>query len=169
MITDKYLMEALDAYPNDLAQTVESLNYALSYDEENIQALCLMGRLYAEQMGQYERAIEYFENALANNVQEAAVYPFFIDALILNEDFKKAENAITFALKMKGIDKAVIWLLKSLNHEHQFEFKKAKRSLKMAKRYVFNKWSLRYIDDSIERLNQKMGKTNKKKRKKKKK
>lgn len=41
--TDKYIFQALDAYPYNLEETVESLNYALSYDDKNAVALCLMG------------------------------------------------------------------------------------------------------------------------------
>ena len=53
---DKYLFQALDNYPYSLEETVESLDYALSYDEKNTVALCLYGRLYAEQLKHYETA-----------------------------------------------------------------------------------------------------------------
>ena len=57
-LSEKYLMEALDAYPYDLPKVIEALNYALSYDAENALALCLMGQFYSEQMAQYEKAIQ---------------------------------------------------------------------------------------------------------------
>jgi uncharacterized protein YfaS (alpha-2-macroglobulin family) len=45
---DKYLFQALDNYPYSLQETVESLDYALSYDEKNTTALCLYARIEAE-------------------------------------------------------------------------------------------------------------------------
>src|SRR5690606_41519380 len=40
---DKYLVQALDNYPYNLEDALTSLEYALSYDENNTQALCLYG------------------------------------------------------------------------------------------------------------------------------
>ena len=64
-LLDKYLFQALDAYPYNLEEAVESLNYALSYDDKNPIALCLMGQIYAENLRNYEEAKEYYQQALA--------------------------------------------------------------------------------------------------------
>lgn len=61
---DKYLSQALDNYPYSLTETIESLEYALSYDETNTTALCLTGRLYAEQLMNYEEAKNIFRKRL---------------------------------------------------------------------------------------------------------
>jgi hypothetical protein len=37
-----YLFKAIDAYPYDLAETLESLNYALSYNENNVNITVLL-------------------------------------------------------------------------------------------------------------------------------
>jgi len=43
----KYYFEALDNYPYSLPDCLEALNYALSYDPEDADSLCLMGRIYS--------------------------------------------------------------------------------------------------------------------------
>ena len=105
-----YLFKALDAYPYDLEEAVEALTYALSYDDKNTDALCLMGRVYAENLKDYEKAKEYYADALAENVNAFSVYPYYIDVLLWNEDFDEAAKLIDFALTVKGSDKAVLYL-----------------------------------------------------------
>ena len=63
---DKYLFQALDNYPYSLEETIESLDYALSYDSKNTTALCLYGRIQTEQLQNYEEVdsnhTQYFPN-----------------------------------------------------------------------------------------------------------
>ena len=72
---DKYLFQALDNYPYNLEDVVESLDYALSYNNKNTMALCLYGRVYAEQLSDYEQAKLYFQEALISNIFAKEVYP----------------------------------------------------------------------------------------------
>lgn len=57
MNTSTYLIKAIENYSFDLEQCYESLNYALSYEEDNPIALCLMGRLQDEYFGNPTLAI----------------------------------------------------------------------------------------------------------------
>ncbi|XJR87409.1 hypothetical protein ACH34I_08880 [Elizabethkingia anophelis] len=41
---NKYYFEALDHYPYSIPDCVEALNYALSYDPQDADSLCLMAR-----------------------------------------------------------------------------------------------------------------------------
>ena len=72
---DKYLFQALDNYPYSLEETIESLDYALSYNNKNVMALCLYGRVQSEQLQDYEAAKVYFQEALAINIY--AIFCFF--------------------------------------------------------------------------------------------
>jgi tetratricopeptide (TPR) repeat protein len=111
---DKYIFQALDNYPFWLEGTIESLDYALSYNEKNTTALCLYGRVQTEQLQDYEEAKRYFQEALAINIYAVSVYPYYLDALILNEDYEEASKLIDFALTIKGVDKVSIMLKKEL-------------------------------------------------------
>jgi tetratricopeptide (TPR) repeat protein len=130
---DKYLFQALDNYPYSLEETIESLDYAFSYDAKNTMVLCLYGRIQAEQLMNYEEAKPYFQKALAINIHALEVYPYYLQTLILNEDYEEAQKLIDFALTIKGINKSDIYVKKAILFEAQHEFKKALKEIKNAK------------------------------------
>ena len=130
---NKYVLQALDNYPIYLEETMESLSYALSYDESNTMALCLMGRVHAEQLFDYEQAKGYFQEALAHNVQAVEVYPYFIQTLIDMGEYEAAKKTIKFALTLPAMPLAGIWIKKALLFEKMRKYKKALKALKMAK------------------------------------
>lgn len=129
---DKYLFQALDNYPYSLEETIESLDYALSYDAKNTMVLCLYGRIQAEQLWNYEEAKTYFQEALTINIHALEVYPYYIQTLILNEDYEEAQKLIDFGLTIKGINKSEIFLKKAILYEAQQQFKKALNEIKNA-------------------------------------
>ncbi len=130
---NKYVLQALDNYPIYLEETMESLSYALSYDESNTMALCLMGRVHAEQLFDYEQAKRYFQEALVHNVQAVEVYPYFIQTLIDMGEYEAAKKTIKFALTLPAMPLAGIWIKKALLFEKMRKYKKALKALKMAK------------------------------------
>lgn len=135
---DKYLFQALDNYPYSLEETVESLDYALSYDAKNTTALCLYARIEAEQLQNYEAAKNYFQEALAITIDAVAVYPYYLETLLLNEDYEEASKLIDFALTIKGINKKAILLKKVQLLERQQNIKEALQLLKEVKLFSFD-------------------------------
>ena len=133
---DKYLFQALDNYPYSLEETIESLDYAFSYDAKNTMILCLYGRIQAEQLWNYEEAKNYFQEALAINIHALEVYPYYLQTLILNEDYEEAQKLIDFALTIKGINKSEIYIKKAILFEAQLRFKDALTAIKNAKLYT---------------------------------
>ncbi|WP_395093168.1 tetratricopeptide repeat protein [Vaginella massiliensis] len=109
----KYYFQALDNFPYNMEETIEALNYALSYDEKDSDCLVLMGKVYAEVMEDYETAKEYFQLAMDYNLNNVKIYAPYAECLILNEDFEEAEKLIDFAMSIKGVDKAGVWLNKA--------------------------------------------------------
>lgn len=166
---DKYLFQALDNYPYWLEQTIESLDYALSYDDQNTMALCLYGRVYTEQLLQFEEAKNYFQKALAINVNALEVYAYYIEALLLNEDYDEAEKLIEFALTVKGSNKAELQLKKIQLYERKQNYKKAKAMLKEVKLTIVNNDYNYCIEETEKRLNEKLKLVSPKKKKKSKK
>lgn len=130
---DKYLFQALDNYPYSLEETIESLDYAFSYDAKNTMVLCLYGRIQAEQLWNYEEAKNYFQEALSINIHALEVYSYYLKTLILNEDYEEAQKLIDFALTIKGINKSDIFVQKAILLEAQQQFKKALKEIKNAK------------------------------------
>jgi len=130
---DKYLFQALDSYPYSLEETIESLDYAFSYDSKNTMVLCLYGRIQAEQLWNYDDAKSYFQEALAINIHALEVYPHYLQTLILNEDYEEAQKLIDFALTIKGMNKAEIFVKSAVLLEVKHKFKEALKEIKQAK------------------------------------
>ncbi|WP_299674283.1 hypothetical protein [uncultured Dokdonia sp.] len=135
---DKYLCKALDTYDYNLSEAVEAIDYALAYDKENPIALCLMGQVYAHHIKNYELAKEYFQRALAQDMQAIYVYPKYIDVLLWNEDLDEAQKLIDFALTVKGIDKGQLYLKKALLFEYKKEYEIALEHIETAKMNTYN-------------------------------
>ena len=160
-----YLFKAIDNYPYNLPEAIEALTFALSYDDKNPTALALMGRIYAEQLHDYEASRLYYEKALASKVDAIDVYPNLINTMIWADDFEDAKKAIAFALNIKGIDKGRLWYLKALVFEHKKQYKKALKSLATAQELGFNTDFIDFIERNKKRVKSKMPKVKKKKNK----
>lgn len=166
---NKYYFEALDNYPYCLPDCLEALNYALSYDPEDADSLCLMGRIYSEALTDYEKAKAYFEEAMLFDVTNLNTPQYYIKCLLDNEDLDEAEKLIEYALKLKGIDKFKILIHKSLLFDIRLDYKKALKPLKEAKKYSYNQGSVTLLNGRVKFIKEKMSKEGKKKQKKKKK
>ena len=152
---DKYLVKALDAYPYNLQEAIESLNYALSGDNNNAATLCLYGRVYAEQLHDYAMAKTYFQEALAADIHSVTVYPYFIQLSIDFDEDKEAEKLIDFALTVKGIDKPLILSKLILLKEKQMLYKEVKHNIKKLKSIVLNDDYQHFIDKTEARIKEK--------------
>jgi tetratricopeptide (TPR) repeat protein len=160
---NKYYFEALDNYPYSLPDCLEALNYALSYDPEDADSLCLMGRIYSEMLADYEKAKLYFEEAMQCNVANLNTPQYYIKCLLDNEDLHEAEKLIEYSLKIKGIDKSAIWLHRSLLSEKRGSLMNALKFLDGAEKYCFTSCSLDVVKERKKFVKSKMPKKSKKK------
>ena len=161
----KYYFEALDNYPYNLPECLEALNYALSYDAEDADSLCLMGRIYSEVLNNYEEAKLYFEQAMQNDITNINTPQYYILCLINNEDYFEAEKLINFSLKIKGIDKSMIWYYRSVLSEKRGNFSNALNFLQNAEKFCFNQTSMDFIKDRKKFIKSKMSKKKSSKKK----
>jgi tetratricopeptide (TPR) repeat protein len=153
---DKYLFQALDNYPYWLEGTIESLDYTLSYDDKNTTALCLYGRIHAEQLQDYEGAKNYFQQAISIDILALEVYPYYIETLLLNEDYEEAIKLIDFALTIKGVKKVEIKLKLVSLLERQLQFKKAAKLLKKVQLELISSDYNHQIEETEKRLKLKL-------------
>jgi tetratricopeptide (TPR) repeat protein len=156
-----YLIKALNNYPWNLEEAVESLNYALSYEPNDPQALCLQGRIEVDVYQNYEAAIGYYQEALEEDIHATFLYPHYLYALIWNEDYEQAEKLADFALTVKSVDKAVIYARKALIKECKTEYKKALKLMKEAKRHTYNDGFIYHLDEMKKRIKSKVPKAKK--------
>ncbi len=157
----KYYFEALDYYPYNLAECLEALNYALSYDPEDADSLCLMGRIYSEMLNDYEKAKLYFGEALQCDVTNLNTPRYYIKCLLDNEDLDEAEKLIEYSLKIKGIDKCRILIQKSYLFEIKMDFKKALELLKEAKGFAYDQQMLDFLKSKEKFIKEKIPKKRK--------
>ena len=167
-LNTNYLFKALDAYPFDLAETIEALNYALAYDDNDVEALYLMALVYGEQLHDYPKAIEYCEEVIAIQIDFPKVYPLYIKILLNNGEDSKVQKVLDFALTLKGSDKAVLMLYQGTLFESLNMYKKAIKTFKKAKKMGLNNHFISYVEGEISRVEKKL-KPNKSKKKGKKK
>lgn len=157
MSTNIYLYKALDAYPYDLEETMEALNYAMSYNEENQeQVLCLLGRVQAEKFNDYEKAIVSYQEALSINPTAISVFVHYIEALIWSENLKEANQFIEYALKVKGSDKAILYYKKAIIAEMKMLYEEALINLKKSKIHTYNDGFFEDIKSTKKRIKNKM-------------
>ena len=153
---NKYYFEALDYFPYNMAECLDALNYALSYEPEDADSLCLMGRVYSEVLKDYETGKKYFEEAMQSNIGNINTPRYYIECLLSNEDYEEAEKLIGYALRMKGIDKSEILNCKSLLMERKGEYKQALEQLKEARKFSYCRSSLEILEDREKLIKDKM-------------
>jgi len=156
MIDNTYLIKAIDAYPYNLPEAVEALNYALSYDGENVFALQLMAKIYAEQLKDYHNAMIYFEAAMQADMSQPSLYPDYINIAIKVADYLNAQKLIEFALTLRGTNKALIYSLQAYLYESLFKYKKAIKAIKKAKKFAFDQHTTNCLIDAEKRIEDKM-------------
>lgn len=161
---NKHLLNALDNYPYSLTDTIESLEYALSYDDKNTTALCLLGRIYTDQLTDYETAKDFFAEAISYDIHALGVYPYYIHTLILNEDYEEAEKLMDFAMTLKGMDKVEILFKKAWMKEILCEFESVRKILKEIKQINCHSGNNSVLDEIKARIDLKTKKRKAKKR-----
>jgi len=160
----KYYFEALDYYPYNLAECMEALNYALSYDPEDADSLCLMGRIYSEQLRNYETAKQYFQEAMLYDVTNINTPQYYINCLINNDDLDEAEKLIEYSLRLKGIEKSILYYYRSQISEKRGSYSNAIKFLSEGEKFCFSSCSLDLLNERKKFIKSKMPKKSKKKK-----
>ncbi|OPC19382.1 hypothetical protein BAX95_11915 [Elizabethkingia meningoseptica] len=164
---NRYYFEALDNYPYCIQECVEALNYALSYNPEDADTLCLMGRLHAEVLKDYETAKAYFSEAMKYDLMNISIPHFYISCLLSNEDYEEAEKLIAYALKLKGVNKAGILLHHAVLMERKGNIKKALKIVTKAREVSFDQNMMNLLEERKKFLKGKKSKKSGKGKKKK--
>lgn len=157
MTATSYVVKALEYYPYCLEECVESLNYALSYDENNVIALCLMGRIHAERFGDPVQAVEYFESALASDPSYAETYRHYMRVLITSEKLDRAKAFLAFSKGKIPHRKAQLLVFEAWILEREHKWKKALKVLKKALENAYSEGMIEEIDQLKGRIERKLG------------
>ena len=151
-----YLIKAKDAYPYELAEAMEALEYSLSYGDTNAAAHCLMGRMQLDQLKNYKEAFYHFEKALVADIDHFETYYYYADALINYGDFERVKKLLSYAQQIPGICQACILQRKSMIHEKNGDLIKAKKQLKKALQLSTNGNERYNLKEDLKRVQEKM-------------
>ncbi len=154
-LADQYYLKALDEYSYNFEETVEYLNYALSYDSDHAGANYLMGRLYMEHLNKYELAEVYFISAMSTDPDHIDTCESFTWLLIKINRFKEARRLIKHAYTIKGVDKALFLRLEALSYELTMDFSTALSLLNQARFATFSNSYIAFLQGEINRISQK--------------
>jgi len=155
-IADTYYLKAKAASGYDWDEACESINYALSYDENHCAALCLLGEVYARNLNQYKQAFECFDKVIVIDSDYLEVYPLYIKYLIWANEIQRANKLIAYVFTLKGISKGELYWLSAYASETKQDYKTALKHLKKAKKYSFNDDYFSFIEDEENRIKKKL-------------
>ncbi|MFA0963635.1 hypothetical protein AB9P05_17655 [Roseivirga sp. BDSF3-8] len=103
-LADKYYVKAADEYPFNLEETLENLEYALSYDPEHAAANRLMGVMKREELKDYKGAEECFCLSLATDPDSLETCGEYLQLLLILKKTKEARRLICYMEKLPGAD-----------------------------------------------------------------
>lgn len=161
-LSNTYYLKALENYPYDLSEAMESLSYALSYDSDHAGAHCLMGRLNMEQLKRYDLAEYHFEQAMISDINYVATYEYYALLLITLKEFDRAEKLISHSYKIKGVNLSTMQHREGLLNEYCRNLKKAKSLMKEAYDNSCCEEERGFIKNELDRVKSKLKSSEKK-------
>jgi len=155
-LSNKYYLQAHESYPYDLAETFESLAFALSYKSDHAGAHCLLGRLYMEQLKQFDKAEYHFEQALISDMNYVATYEHYSMLLIALREYAKVETLIRHAYTIKGVNLSAMHYREALLNEHRKNLGEAHKLMELAFENSCNEEDRKFLKKELERVKSKL-------------
>ena len=138
-IGENYLIKALDAYPYNMDEVCESLNYALSYDEDCDKAWCLHGKVMANYLKDYASAEESLMRSLSINPQHMEALIELMWLYLGQDRLDELDRCLQEFKKIRGADQALAYRFESILHERNNRLSESIESIKTARTYTYNK------------------------------
>ena len=151
-LADQYYLKAASAYPYEIADALENLNYALSYSEDHAQAWCLHGIIHMYSLKNYREAQASFNNALKADMGYVDTYKHLTLLKIYKGEIDKAYKIIDYAIKVEAMDKSTILALKAIVMEIQGRHDDAIGILNSAKLLCINVDTMQWLDTITNRI-----------------
>lgn len=149
-------IQALGAYPYELAECIEKLQYVLNATNEHPGAHYLLGKIYEEQLRDYKKARYHYEMALYIDHKFAPVYFQYADLLISLDEMEEALKVINIGLEIPGTDKASLLYLNGILYEHFEMYHLANEYYKKAKLSALNNDFTHFMDEQLNRVKEKL-------------
>lgn len=154
-LADQYYIKALDNYPYNLEFAIENIQYALSYDNEHVQALCLLGQLYMYQMKDYGEAKSCFNQALKSDLNYPDTYKHLSQLYVWLGAYDQAEKLIQYGLKIAGMDRCILLRTLAIAYEYRGNLQQSKEILIKASLIAVNTRCIEAINTDLTRVKNK--------------
>ncbi len=151
-IADQYFVKALDNYSYDLADALENVNYALSYNDEHAGAHCLMGKINYFNLSKPELAQWHFDRALSIDFEYVPTYEAYSIFLILRNELEAAEKLLDFASKLKGINLVMVYQRTALIQEKRKNYVIARKFIEAAREANQDEDVVYFLDNEFQRV-----------------
>lgn len=155
-LAEQYYLRAVEEYPYDLGEVMRHIDLVLIQDKRHAGALCLLARLYFEELRDYDKSDQYFRKALTANPRRGETYEYFIDFLINLEEPDEAELFLRNAKQLRGIQKSRIHFWQACIWELRQKPELAQTELKLALKKAHNKSVYDYLESQLERIEKKL-------------
>ncbi len=153
---DQYYLKALDYYPNDFEFVLENLQYALSYDDEHVQSLCLKGQIFMYYLKEYSEARRCFQLALQANMDYPDVYKHLSGLYIWLGEYDRAIKLIRYGKRVPGMNQLTLLRHEALIHEYQGDYKKARLILQRGHLLALSAACREAVKQDVTRLKEKI-------------
>jgi len=157
-LADHYYLKALNVYDYAIEDTVEYLNYALSYNPGHADANCLMGKLYMEHLQKFNLAEDHLATAMATEPENIGACECFSQLLINTRRFREALKLIRYALKLRGANIPKFLRLEALVHELRKDYDLSRDVLKQAIEECCDSDFIDFLQKEMDRVNSKVKK-----------
>ncbi len=154
-IANTYLLQALDYYPYDLERVAEALGYALGYDEEHAGIHCLYGRIYAEQLHQYDQAKHHYELAIMYDANYIESYDHYIRLLLRLNMLDRAAELIQKAIKISGVSEIMMNYYSAIIYEKKGAVAEALELMQITRQACCTHTEVEFIQNEIKRIRSK--------------
>lgn len=154
-IQEIMFLQALDHYPYDLEQCIEKLQHAINGPKEHAGIQYLLGRVHAEQSGDYTQAKFHYQMALSIDHNYVHTYPVYIDLLIQLSEYDEALRVLEIGLVIPGSDISYLHYLKGILYEKYEMYCTAKECYKTAKNCALNSTFFGSMDAQMDRVKKK--------------
>lgn len=95
-LSTTYFLKAFDAYPFDLADVEEQLDYALAYDPNHIASLCLKSRYYLYDLNWTDEARALAERAMSINPQDPCAAASLLNCMLEQQHYDEALRFLAY-------------------------------------------------------------------------
>ncbi|MBD80169.1 MAG: hypothetical protein CL840_14745 [Crocinitomicaceae bacterium] len=165
-LAEQYYLKALDNYPFELENAMESLEYALSYDSAHAGALHTMGCLYMDVLSDYKTALKYLKSAFTSNPKSLKIGLDLLFCLTNTRHFEEAQKLVTYLHSFNREGVGGIYTAEGLLHEYMHDYSKSIAKYKLAKKESYNNSYNSWLDGELARVKKKLKKSKTKKKKK---